>query len=152
MVQHGASILDIGGESTRPGAQHIDPGTEWQRIGPFVEQMAETNNKKFIRPLISVDTRHAETAAKSINCGVDFINDVSGLSDPSMIELATDNNCQWIAMHNVGVPADPKQIIKGDPVREVAAWLESKLTLWTKAGIALDNICLLYTSPSPRDS
>ena len=140
MVQHGASILDIGGESTRPGAQHIEPETEWQRIGPFVEQTAGANSKKFIRPLISVDTRHVETAAKSINCGVDFINDVSGLSDPSMIELAADNNCQWITMHNVGVPADPKHIIKGDPVQEVAAWLESKLTLWTKAGIALDNI------------
>lgn len=140
MTQQGASILDIGGESTRPGAQHIDPEAEWQRIGSFVEQMADTHRDKFIRPLISVDTRHAKTAAKSISCGADIINDVSGLNDPSMIELASDNNCQWIAMHSLSVPANPKHIIKGDPVQEVTAWLESKLTLWSKAGIALENI------------
>ncbi len=140
MTEHGAAILDIGGESTRPGADHIDPSTEWQRIGPFIQQITQTNRNRFVRPFISVDTRHADTAARSIECGADFINDVSGLSDPAMVELASDNNCQWIAMHSVSVPADPNQILQDDPVQEVTRWLELKLDQWSKAGITLDNI------------
>ncbi len=140
MIEHGASILDIGGESTRPGAEHIDPATEWQRIGPFITELTKAGQNSFARAQISVDTRHADTAAKSIACGVDYINDVSGLNDPAMIELASENNCQWIAMHSVSVPADPKQILTDDPVQEVTHWLESKLTEWSKAGISLDNI------------
>ena len=140
MVQQGAAILDIGGESTRPGADPIDPANEWQRIGPFIEQVTESNRTKFVRPQISVDTRHVATAIKSIDCGVDFINDVSGLTDPAMIELAAENNCQWIAMHSVSVPADPNQILQGDPIQEVCDWLDAKLTMWSKSGIALENI------------
>lgn len=140
MQAHGAAILDIGGESTRPGAEHIDPETEWQRIGPFIEQCSQPNRQHFLKPLISVDTRHPVTAAKAIDAGVDFINDVSGLSDPAMIELATENRCQWIAMHSVSVPADPSQLVCGDPIEEVANWLELKLTEWDNAGISIDNI------------
>lgn len=144
MQKHGASILDIGGESTRPGADQIDPKTEWQRIGPFIEEMtsshASSQGNNFIRPQISVDTRHPHTAAKAIGHGVDFINDVSGLSNPAMLELASENNCEWIAMHSVSVPADPNQLLQGDPVQEVCDWLQAMLDDWTKAGIALDKI------------
>ena len=140
MESQGAAILDIGGESTRPGADHIDPTSEWQRIGPFIESITESHAGKFIRPRVSVDTRHPATAAKAIEHGIDFINDVSGLSDPAMVELAAENNCEWIAMHSVSVPADPKQLVQGDPVQEVCNWLESMLPQWSKAGIATDNI------------
>ncbi len=140
MESQGASILDIGGESTRPGADRIGPSDEWQRIGPFIENIADLQQGKFVRPGISVDTRHPETAAKAIEHGVDFINDVSGLSDPAMIELAAENNCQWIAMHSVSVPADPNQLVQGDPVQEVCDWLESQLCRWSKSGIKTDNI------------
>lgn len=140
MQADGAAILDIGGESTRPGADHIDPDKEWQRIGPFIEQITQQHQDIKVRPQISVDTRHPATAAKAIECGVDYINDVSGLHDPAMLELATQNNCQWIAMHSVSVPADPKQILRGDPVQEVSDWLEEKLTHWSKAGLSLDNV------------
>ncbi len=140
MEAQGATILDIGGESTRPHATHIDPPTEWQRIGPFIENIAQSQRGNFIRPQISVDTRHPATAAKAIEHGVDFINDVSGLTDPAMIELAAENNCQWIAMHSVSVPADPTQLVQGEPVQEVCDWLELQLSKWSKSGIATDNI------------
>ena len=140
MEAQGAAILDIGGESTRPGADHVDPSAEWQRIGPFIENIVEAHTGKFVHPLISVDTRHPKTAAKAIEHGVDFINDVSGLSDPAMLELAADNNCQWIAMHSVSVPADPNQLVQGDPVQEVCNWLDAKLSVWSKIGIATDNL------------
>jgi len=140
MHEQGAAILDIGGESTRPGADHIDPDTEWQRIGPFIEQMASARDEDFLQPKISVDTRHPDTAAKAIGHGVEFINDVSGLSNPAMLELASENSCEWIAMHSVSVPADPDQILQGDPVQEVCDWLQVKLDDWAKAGVALDKI------------
>jgi len=140
MEEQGATILDIGGESTRPGADQIDPTTEWQRIGPFIENITESHHGRFVRPRISVDTRHPATAAKAIEHGVDFINDVSGLSDPAMLELATENNCQWIAMHSVSVPADPNQLVQDDPVREVCEWLESRLSEWSRIGIETNNI------------
>ena len=138
MNHHGAAILDIGGESTRPGADPVTAQEEWQRIGPFIAEM--TKNKNPVRPWISVDTRNAETAAKAIEYGVDFINDVSSLSDPAMIELAADSDCEWIAMHSVSVPADPNQLIEGDPVAALKNWLDDKLAQWSKAGIALDKI------------
>ena len=142
MTDHGAAILDIGGESTRPGAEHINPDDEWQRIGRFIEEMTSTHKTNPARPWISVDTRHAQTAAKAIDCGVDFINDVGGLSDPAMLELAADSNCEWIAMHSVSVPADPDQLITGDPITVIEKWLEQKLTQWSKAGVPLDKIII----------
>jgi len=142
MEAQGAAILDIGGESTRPGAEHIDPISEWQRIGPFIENITESHRENFIRPRISVDTRHPATAAKAIEHGTDFINDVSGLSDPAMLELASENNCEWIAMHSVSVPADPNQLVQGDPVKAVCNWLEQKLSDWSKHGLSIDNIII----------
>lgn len=140
MVDDGAAILDIGGESTRPGAETITPEVEWQRVGPFIEHITSTYKNQFVRPLLSVDTRNPQTAAKAIAHGADFINDVSGLTDPGMQELAADSDCDWIAMHSVSVPADPKQLIKGEPVEELSNWLEQKLTEWSHAGISLDKI------------
>ncbi len=140
MHDQGANILDIGGESTRPGADPVDPESEWRRIGPFIEKTTDQYRDQFIRPWISVDTRHPQTAAKAIEYGVDFINDVAGLSDPAMIELAASSNCDWIAMHSVSVPADLNQVIKGDPVDEVCQWLEQRLQDWTKAGINTDRV------------
>ena len=142
MTDQGASILDIGGESTRPGADHIDPETEWQRIGLMVENLTDQYRHEIIRPRLSIDTRHAKTAARAIACGADFINDVSGLTDPAMLELASGSQCEWIAMHSVSVPADPNQILPGDAVSEVDAWIEKKLNLWSKAGISLDKIII----------
>ena len=57
-----------------------------------------------------------------------------------MLEIAADNNCQWIAMHSVSVPADPNQLVQGDPVQEVCNWLDAKLSVWSKIGIATDNL------------
>jgi len=140
MFESGAAILDIGGESTRPGAEFIDPEIEWQRIGPYIERTIEQYEGQHIRPMLSIDTRHPPTAAKSIAAGVDFINDVSGLTDPAMIELAASSNCGWITMHSLTVPADPAKKLRGDPIEEVKSWLENQLNVWTKAGISIEKI------------
>lgn len=139
MVACGATILDIGGESTRPGAATIDAATEWSRVAPVLEYLNQTYKDDLLKPLISLDTRNVEVAEKAIDIGVDFINDVSGVSDPAMIELAANSSCQWIAMHSLSVPADPQVIIAptDDPVQVVHNWLEQQLEAWDKAGISL---------------
>lgn len=137
MVASGATILDIGGESTRPGAATIDTATEWSRVAPILEHLNQTYKGDRLRPLISLDTRNPEIAEKAISIGIDFINDVGGVSNPKMIDLAANSDCQWIAMHSLSVPADPKVIIPpdADPVQVVHDWLDQQLEIWDKAGI-----------------
>ena len=137
MVDWGATILDIGGESTRPGADTIDPETEWSRVAPVLRYLKDKGRDNPLRPLISLDTRNPDIAEKAIDIGVDFINDVSGVSDPRMIELAASSSCQWVAMHSLSVPADPTITIPQnvDPVQEVHQWLSDQIVRWDKAGI-----------------
>ena len=82
MTEAGVHILDVGGESTRPGAAPVDPATEWSRVGPVLERLIEWLAGRRLRPLLSLDTRHAEVAEKGLDLGVDVINDV-GLADLS---------------------------------------------------------------------
>jgi len=146
MYDRGAAILDIGGESTRPGADTVDPKQEWQRISPFIEQVTSKYHDQPIKPWVSVDTRNPYTAEKAIECGVEFINDVSGLSNPAMLELASQTttakhgSCEWIAMHSLSVPADLEVTIKGDVVAEITQWLETSMNQWSKAGIDLSKV------------
>jgi len=90
-----------------------------------------------LRARISVDTYHPDTARKALDCGVDLINDVSGLTNPAMIELAVDGRADWVAMHSVSVPADKTRVLpprtRAFPV--VDAWLQDQLENWTRAGI-----------------
>ena len=88
MTEAGVHILDVGGESTRPGAAPVDPATEWSRVGPVLERLIEWLAGRRLRPLLSLDTRHAEVAEKGLDLGVDVINDVGGLTSPAMVALA----------------------------------------------------------------
>ncbi len=142
MAEHGCNILDIGGESTRPNADTIDEDTEWARIAPVLEYIQHKWQDDILRPQVSVDTRNAAIARQAIDSGADFINDVSGLTTPAMLELAADSDCQWIAMHSLSVPADPNIVIAPelDPVAEVCRWIESSAEQWDKAGIAMHKL------------
>ncbi len=144
MVDWGASILDIGGESTRPGAETIDPETEWQRVAPVIDFIHTHYREDLLRPQISLDTRNPAVAARAMERGVDFINDVGGLTDPAMIDLAADNSCEWIAMHSLSVPADPQVVLAADadPVAEVNDWIAKQMEIWSKAGVALSNVVI----------
>lgn len=144
MVDWGASIIDIGGESTRPGADTITPELEWQRVQPVIQFIHKTYRNDPLRPLVSLDTRNASVAASALETGVDFINDVGGLSDPDMLALAGDSRCQWIAMHSLSVPADPAIVIdaEADPVAEVCDWIEKSMETWDKAGVDLSRVII----------
>ena len=98
MVREGASIIDVGGESTRPGSDPVDAETEWERIGGVIAALAE-------RELcVSVDTRHAEVAKRALAAGASVVNDVSGFRDAAMVDVVAKSGCGCVVMHMAGEP------------------------------------------------
>ena len=142
MVEAGVHILDVGGESTRPGATPVDPATEWSRVGPVLERLIERSAGRRLRPLLSLDTRHPEVAEKGLALGVDIINDVGGLASPAMVALARDSGRDWVAMHHVTVPADPEATlpVDRDPYDGVEQWLRRRMEAWDAQGLNLGRI------------
>mgnify|MGYP002784396321 CR=1 FL=1 len=138
MVKEGASVIDIGAESTRPGAKTISPDEEWKRLGPALEAIRKTD----LNAWISVDTRNFETAQKAILLGIDWINDVSGLENQKMIELVANNAVNVVVMHNLGIPADKNLTISENenPVQIVTEWAKNKILQLEKYGIKKERI------------
>lgn len=138
MLEAGAKILDIGGESTRPGAATVPVDAEIARIVPVIEGLRRTG----VAGVISVDTRKAAVARAALDAGADVINDVSGLCyDPDMPALCADRGVPVCAMHAQGEPqdmqADPRY---DDVVLDVYDGLDARLTALEKAGIPRDRI------------
>jgi dihydropteroate synthase len=96
LVQAGARMLDLGAESTRPGALSVDSHTEWQRLEPVIAALT----KALPGTPLSLDTRHAAVAALGLEAGIAVINDVTGFSDPEMMDLARRSSCALIAMRS----------------------------------------------------
>ena len=142
MTEAGVHILDVGGESTRPGAAPVDPATEWSRVGPVLERLIEWLAGRRLRPLLSLDTRHAEVAEKGLDLGVDVINDVGGLTSPAMVALARGSGKDWVAMHHVTVPADPLATLPADrdPYEGVERWLLARMEAWDAQGLDLGRV------------
>lgn len=138
MVAEGADILDIGGESTRPGADPVSAAEEIRRIVPAIEKLrAQT------QALISVDTMKAEVARAAVAAGADIINDVTGFSNPDMVRAAAETGAGLILMHMQGTPrtmqANP---VYADVVREVRGFFVSRLANLAGAGISPASVAL----------
>ena len=135
------NYIDVGAESTRPGAVRIDPDEEWRRLAPVLETCSGTG---FVRPKISVDTCNPVTATRSLDLGVDVINDVAGLSTPAMIDAVAGRDCDVVVMHSLVVPADPNVTLPPDldPVRAVIDWFETKIETLETAGIPARRLIL----------
>ena len=142
LVAAGASYIDVGAESTRPGATPLDADQEWARLEPVLGPLIGKYSTSSLRPLISVDTYHPATARRALALGADVINDVSGLTSREMIELAGASGKDWIAMHNLGLPTDRARTLRSDrdPVAEVERWLEQRLDEWQGAGLDLGRV------------
>lgn len=138
----GTQIIDIGAESTRPGARVLTAEEEWIRLEPALLFLKEYFSGRLVKPLISIDTCKPETAEKCLKLGADIINDVSGFKDQRMLSVISDSNCHYILMHSLSVPADssitlPRGI---DPVAELKQWLEDKLSILGQYGIDRDRV------------
>jgi dihydropteroate synthase len=138
LAEDGADILDVGGESTRTGATPVPLEDELRRVVPVVAEVA-----KRTLALISVDTMKAEVAARCLDAGAAIINDVSGLRDPAMIEVAKRHRAAVVVMH---MPGDPTTMQLNanyaDVVVEVTGYLEERLRVLGESGIPPEAVCL----------
>lgn len=140
MVVDGADILDIGAESTRPGATPLDDEAEWARLSPALHAMLAADWRAQTR--LSIDTRHALTASRALDLGVDIINDVGGLSDNVMAELLGEHDGDIIVMHALGIPADKTHTLPADcdVVAELLTWKETITAHAISRGIAPERL------------
>ena len=137
LVADGADILDIGGESTRPGAKPVSVGEELDRVMPVLEGIVSLGVP------ISVDTRRPEVMRQAIALGADILNDVNGFRDPEAFDVAANSSCGLCIMHMQGEPqtmqADPRY---EDVVGEVAQFLNQQLSRFNGRGVSLNRILL----------
>lgn len=137
MQQQGAHIIDVGGESTRPGSDAVNLQTELARTIPVVQSLAEKGL------CVSIDTRHAEVARAALEAGASIINDVSGFRDPEMRALAASSNCGCVIMHMQGEPKTMQDNPQyKDVVAEVATYLKEQAELLESLGVAKERICI----------
>lgn len=137
MVADGALIVDVGGESTHPGAASVSEQEELDRVLDVVRQLAAENI------CVSVDTRHASVAKACIDAGASIINDVSGFRDPAMVQVAAACDAGLVVMHMQGEPDtmqdDPHY---DDVVTDVRDYLAQQATMLEAAGVARNRICV----------
>jgi dihydropteroate synthase len=138
LVAEGADLLDIGGESTRPGSRPVPVEEEVRRVVPVVAGLARQTSAA-----VAVDTMKAEVARRSLDAGAAIINDVTGLrGDPEMPGVVAKSNTGVIVMHMQGTPATMQANPQyGDVVAEVAAFFDERLQALAAAGITRDRVC-----------
>ena len=137
MIEQGADIIDVGGESTRPGSDEVAPSEELSRVLPVVEELALRNI------VVSVDTRHAEVARACVEAGASIINDVSGFRDPAMVEVAKGSDAGLVVMHMLGEPKGMQVAPQyEDVVRDISRYLCGQAQMLEEAGIAHERICI----------
>jgi len=139
LIEEGAGIIDLGGESTRPGSDSISAEEELHRLMPVLQQL----RKEQPAIPVSVDTTKAAVAREVLAAGVEIINDVSGLSDPEMLSVLKKTEAGYCLMHTQGIPKtmqDNPQYV--DVVAEVLAFLQDRRHMMIEAGILPESIAV----------
>jgi dihydropteroate synthase len=138
LADAGADVLDVGGESTRPGAARVDPDEELRRVIPVIRELASRGLR------VSVDTMRAATAAAAVEAGAEIINDVSaGLADEAMARIAAETGAQYVAMHWRGHSDRMAELTEyADVARDVRDELAFRVDALLAAGIAPDRLIL----------
>ncbi len=141
MINEGADIIDIGGESTRPGSKRISSEEQIGRVVHIIKAINETKPKN-IR--ISIDTTRSDVAEAAINAGAEIVNDVSGGNDdPEIIRLCADKKCPYIIMHMQGTPETMQNNPSyDDVVSDISLFLQTRAEECIKAGIDKNNIII----------
>ena len=137
MVADGAHIIDVGGESTRPGSAEVSIEEELARVVDVVRALSAEG------VCVSVDTRHAQVARAAVDAGAAIINDISGFRDPAMVEVAKGCDAGLVVMHMKGEPATMQDNpTYDDVVAEVREYLRDRAAELEAAGIARERICI----------
>jgi len=136
MFQEGAAILDIGGESTRPGAKAVSLQEELDRVIPVVEKLHLE-----VGAALSIDTTKPAVAEAALSAGADIVNDISGFRNPAMIEVCARSQCGLVAMHMQGTPQTMQDSPKyQDVLDEVADFFQACLRQLQQAGISEERV------------
>ena len=139
MIDDGADILDVGGESTRPGSTPVSADEELERVHPVIQRLAE------LHPAvpISIDTRKADVAAEALDAGATIVNDVSGGADPAMFDVVRDREAAVVLMHMQGDPTTMQEAPHyDDVVGEVHEYLRQRIEAAELAGIDPERIAV----------
>ncbi len=159
MLDAGADIIDVGGESTRPGHTPISAEEEAKRVVPVVRALAEAG------AVVSIDTRHAPTAKICVRLGASIVNDVTGFTDPEMLDVVANSNCGVVVMHwnetsgrssrksvTLDTARGPRRLApsnrrftlpeEGPILREVMGFLGDQARTLMRAGVAHERICV----------
>jgi len=136
LLAEGADILDIGGESTRPGAPAVDPATELARVVPVLQAAVRLGCP------VSIDTTKADVMRAALDLGADIVNDIAALRGPGALDIiSTHGSCGVCLMHMRGTPQTMRQAARyDDVVAEVAAFLRERITAVAAAGVARERI------------
>jgi dihydropteroate synthase len=137
LIEQGADIVDIGGESTRPGAPEVKVEQEWARVEPVLAALTKRSTA------VSIDTRKPEIMRRALALGVDMINDVEGFADPLSVEQASQSNCGCCIMHMQGTPLTMQQAPDyRDVLNEVSHFFYDRVERLRASGVASDRICI----------
>ncbi len=137
MAAAGADVIDVGGESTRPGSDPVPAADEIERVAPVVAALAGDGIT------VSIDTSKAEVAAAALEAGASIINDVTALGSPEMLPLVAGADCGLVLMHMQGTPRTMQAAPHYDDVTaEVSAFLVERAGMAENAGVSRDRICI----------
>lgn len=138
MVEQGADLLDIGGESTRPRSDPVPVEEEWRRVGPVIQALSRQ-----VDVPLSIDTMKPEVAEKAVRAGAAIVNDVSGMRDPAMIRLVASTQVGVVVMHMLGNPKTMQEHPEyADVVREVKVFLVDRTEALRAAGVPAEAIAI----------
>lgn len=143
-IENNVSIIDIGAESTKPNAIPLTAEEELKRL-QFVFKYIKSKKFDLIKPMLSIDTYHPETAEQAILNGFDIVNDISGLCNQKMINLAKNNpQIKFIFMHSLGIPSDKTVVIPDNKnvIEEIDKWLENKINIFEKNNLKKEQLIL----------
>ena len=139
LLAEGADLLDLGGESTRPGSEAVPVAEQWRRLEPVLTRVARERPEA----ALSIDTRSAEVARRALGAGARMVNDVSAMADPAMAGVVAAAGAGLVLMHMRGTPETMQgQTEYGDVTAEVAAFLRRRLTAAESAGVARECVAL----------
>lgn len=139
LVEDGANILDVGGESTRPYADPVDPEEELRRVEPVIAALCRETSVP-----VSIDTSKSSVARRSLEVGAEIINDITGLEgDPDMVSVAQDTGAAVCAMHMQGTPKTMQDAPDySEVVEEILEYLRQRRDQLSQSGVDVENICL----------
>jgi 2-amino-4-hydroxy-6-hydroxymethyldihydropteridine diphosphokinase/dihydropteroate synthase len=145
LANDGAAVIDLGAQSTRPGAIPISPDEEWHRLEPVLDLLNSAFQNRPANPKISLDSFHPEVIIKALQrYPIDWINDVQGGKDEGLLQIVADTKCKIVLTHSLTVPPSKMAVIPFDrnPISQLCEWAKGKIDQLQALGISQDRIIL----------